>query len=209
MGKASFAHLLDGSGKIQIYVRIDSIGADAYAAWKKLDIGDIVGVTGKVFVTHMGEVSVAADSVTLLAKALLPLPEKFHGLKDNDLRYRQRYVDLIANPEVKETFVARSKIITAIRAYLDKEGFMEVETPILNTVAGGAAAAVRHPPQHARHRYVHAHRARAVLKTAHRGRIRTGVRAGPQFPQRGNERQAQPRVSPCSNCTPRTATTTT
>ena len=140
MGKASFAHLLDGSGKIQIYVRIDSIGADAYAAWKKLDIGDIVGVTGKVFVTHMGEVSVAADSVTLLAKALLPLPEKFHGLKDNDLRYRQRYVDLIANPEVKETFVARSKIITAIRAYLDKEGFMEVETPILNTVAGGAAA---------------------------------------------------------------------
>lgn len=140
MGKASFAHLLDGSGKIQIYVRIDSIGADAYAAWKKLDIGDIVGVTGKVFVTHMGEVSVAADSVILLAKALLPLPEKFHGLKDNDLRYRQRYVDLIANPEVKETFVARSKIITAIRAYLDKEGFMEVETPILNTVAGGAAA---------------------------------------------------------------------
>ena len=90
MGKASFAHLLDGSGKIQIYVRIDSIGADAYAAWKKLDIGDIVGVTGKVFVTHMGEVSVAADSVTLLAKALLPLPEKFHGLKDNDLRYRCR-----------------------------------------------------------------------------------------------------------------------
>ena len=140
MGKASFAHILDGSGKIQIYVRVDALGAEEYDAWKKLDIGDIVGVKGKVFVTHKGEVSVAADSVKLLSKALLPLPEKFHGLKDNDLRYRQRYVDLIANPEVKKTFVARSKIITAIRAYLDGEGFMEVETPILNTVAGGASA---------------------------------------------------------------------
>lgn len=140
MGKASFAHILDGSGKIQIYVRIDNIGSEAYDAFKKLDVGDFVGVAGKVFVTHKGEVSVAAESVQLLSKSLLPLPEKFHGLKDNDLRYRQRYVDLIANPEVKETFVARSKIITAIRGYLDGEGFMEVETPILNTVAGGAAA---------------------------------------------------------------------
>lgn len=140
MGKASFAHILDGKGKLQIYVKIDAVGSDGYDAFKKLDIGDIVGVSGKVFVTHKGEVSVAATEVKLLSKSLLPLPEKFHGLKDNELRYRQRYVDLIANPEVKETFVKRSKIITAIRNYLDGQGFMEVETPILNTVAGGAAA---------------------------------------------------------------------
>ncbi len=140
MGKASFAHILDGSGKLQLYVKIDALGEEPYAAFKKLDIGDFVGVAGTVFITHKGEVSVAATEVTLLSKSLLPLPEKFHGLKDNELRYRQRYVDLIANPEVKETFVARSKIISAIRRYLDEQNFMEVETPILNTVAGGAAA---------------------------------------------------------------------
>ena len=140
MGKASFAHILDGSGKLQLYVKIDALGEEPYAAFKKLDIGDFVGVVGTVFITHKGEVSVAATEVTLLSKSLLPLPEKFHGLKDNELRYRQRYVDLIANPEVKETFVARSKIISAIRRYLDEQNFMEVETPILNTVAGGAAA---------------------------------------------------------------------
>lgn len=140
MGKASFAHILDGSGRVQLYVKIDAVGADVYEAWKKYDIGDFVGAEGEVFITHKGEVSVAVKAVTLLSKSLLPLPEKFHGLKDNELRYRQRYVDLIANPEVKDTFVARSKIISAIRRYLDGEGFMEVETPILNTVAGGAAA---------------------------------------------------------------------
>lgn len=140
MGKASFAHILDGSGKLQLYVKIDALGEESYAAFKKLDIGDFVGAAGTVFITHKGEVSVAATEVTLLSKSLLPLPEKFHGLKDNELRYRQRYVDLIANPEVKETFVARSKIISAIRRYLDEQNFMEVETPILNTVAGGAAA---------------------------------------------------------------------
>ncbi len=140
MGKASFAHILDAKGQIQIYVKIDSVGAEAYDDWKKYDIGDIIGVTGKVFITHKGEISVAADKLVLLGKSLLPLPEKWHGLKDNDLRYRQRYVDLIANPTVKDTFVKRSKIISTIRNHLDKKGFIEVETPILNTIAGGANA---------------------------------------------------------------------
>lgn len=140
MGKASFAHILDAKGQIQIYVKIDSVGAEAYDDWKKYDIGDIIGVTGKVFITHKGEISVAADKLVLLGKSLLPLPEKWHGLKDNDLRYRQRYVDLIANPAVKDTFVKRSKIISTIRSHLDKKGFIEVETPILNTIAGGANA---------------------------------------------------------------------
>lgn len=140
MGKASFAHLLDGKGRIQLYVRVDELGADKYDEFKKSDIGDIFGVEGEVFMTHKGEVSVKVKYMELLSKSLLPLPEKFHGLKDNDLRYRQRYVDLIVNPEVKEVFANRSKIIAAIRACLDSRGFTEVETPILNTIAGGAAA---------------------------------------------------------------------
>lgn len=140
MGKASFAHILDAKGQIQIYVKIDSIGAENYDEWKKYDIGDIIGIEGKVFITHKGEISVAANKLTLLSKSLLPLPEKWHGLKDNDLRYRQRYVDLIANPTVKETFVKRSKIISTIRKFLEKKDFVEVETPILNTIAGGANA---------------------------------------------------------------------
>lgn len=139
MGKASFAHILDIDGTLQVYLRIDELG-DNYDEFKKYDIGDIIGVEGKVFTTHKGEVSVRASSVKLLSKSLLPLPEKFHGLKDPDLRYRQRYVDLIANPEVKKTFVMRSRIISAIREFLDARDFIEVETPILNTVAGGAAA---------------------------------------------------------------------
>ena len=140
MGKASFAHLLDGKGKIQLYVRVDELGAENYDEFKKTDIGDIVGVEGEVFMTHKGEVSVKVKMLELLSKSLLPLPEKFHGLKDNDLRYRQRYVDLIVNPEVKEVFASRSKIIAAIRRCLDERGYTEVETPILNTIAGGAAA---------------------------------------------------------------------
>ena len=140
MGKASFADLQDKQGRIQLYVRKDMVGDDAYADFKKWDIGDIIGVTGVVFRTHMGEISVRATSVVLLAKSLLPLPEKFHGLKDPELRYRQRYVDLIVNPEVKDTFVKRSMIIKEIRALLDEEGFLEVETPVLNTIAGGASA---------------------------------------------------------------------
>ena len=140
MGKASFAHLLDCTGSIQLYVSRDDLGEESYAAFKKTDIGDIIGVKGIVFTTRMGEISVHCKSVELLSKSLLPLPEKYHGLKDTDLRYRQRYVDLIANPEVKKTFVTRSRIISGIRAYLDAQGFIEVETPILNTIAGGASA---------------------------------------------------------------------
>lgn len=140
MGKASFAHILDAKGQIQIYVKIDNVGVDAYEEWKKADIGDIFGVEGTVFMTHKGEISVSVDKMVLLSKSLLPLPEKWHGLKDNDLRYRQRYVDLIANPSVKDAFVMRSRIIKAIRDLLDSKGFVEVETPVLNTIAGGANA---------------------------------------------------------------------
>lgn len=140
MGKASFIHILDGEGTIQAYVRIDDVGEEAYKSFKEWDIGDIISVEGYVFKTKTEEVSVHAKRINLLSKSLLPLPEKFHGLKDPDLRYRQRYVDLIANPEVKEVFKKRSKIITAMREYLDNLGFIEVETPILNTIAGGATA---------------------------------------------------------------------
>lgn len=140
MGKASFFHIQDGKGKIQVYARKDVMGDEPYMEYKQYDIGDIVGVEGHVFKTNAGEISVKSTSVVLLAKALQPLPEKFHGLKDMELRYRQRYVDLIVNAEVKETFEKRSKIIRYIREYLDNQGFMEVETPILHTTAGGAAA---------------------------------------------------------------------
>ena len=140
MGKASFCHIQDLQGTIQSYVARDCIGEEEYADFKKLDIGDIVGVTGKVFETKTGEISIYAEKVTLLSKSLQILPEKYHGLTNTDLRYRQRYVDLIMNPEVKDTFVKRSKIIAAIRRYLDGQGFMEVETPMLVSNAGGAAA---------------------------------------------------------------------
>ena len=140
MGKASFMHLLDRDGKIQVYVKRDDVGTDEYADFKKYDIGDIVGVAGFVFRTQTGEVSVHAKTIVLLSKSLLPLPEKFHGLKDQDLRYRQRYVDLIVNPEVKRNFVIRSQFIKFLRNYLDSMNYIEVETPVLNTIAGGAAA---------------------------------------------------------------------
>ena len=140
MGKASFVGLSDSTGRIQLYVKRDDVGEDVYAAFKKWDIGDIVGVEGFVFKTQTGEISVHATSIILLSKSLLPLPEKFHGLKDNDLRYRQRYVDLIVNPEVKNNFVIRSKFIKFMRNYLDNMNYIEVETPVLNTIVGGAAA---------------------------------------------------------------------
>ena len=140
MGKASFCHLQDLQGSIQCYVARDAVGEDAYKDFKKLDIGDIVGLKGTVFKTKTGEISVHATELTLLSKSLQILPEKFHGLTNTDLRYRQRYVDLIMNPEVKDTFIKRSKIISAIRHYLDARGFMEVETPMLVVNAGGAAA---------------------------------------------------------------------
>lgn len=140
MGKMSFADLQDGKGKIQLCVKRDEMGEEPYKKYKKLDIGDIVGITGEVFTTQKGEISVRTTEVKLLSKSLRPLPEKFHGLTNTDLRYRQRYVDLIMNPDVKRTFQLRSRIMTAIRNYLDSRGYMEVETPILNTIAGGAAA---------------------------------------------------------------------
>src|SRR5574344_311556 len=140
MGKASFCNIQDLQGNIQSYVARDSIGEESYADFKKYDIGDIVGLKGEVFETQMGEVSIHAKAVRLISKSLKPLPEKYHGLKDTDLRYRQRYVDLIMNPEVKDTFIKRSKIVSTIRQYLDNQGFMEVETPMLVANAGGASA---------------------------------------------------------------------
>ena len=140
MGKASFAHLLDGDGKIQLYVSRDDLGEEAYAGFKKWDVGDIIGVEGVLFRTRTGEISVHAKSATLLAKSLLPLPEKFHGLTNLEQRYRQRYVDLIVNPEVKDTFVKRSKILSIIRSYLDSKGYLEVDTPILLPIEIGASA---------------------------------------------------------------------
>ncbi len=140
MGKASFCHIQDREGSIQCYVTRDELGDEAYKDFKKLDIGDIIGVKGYVFTTQMGEISVHAKSLVLLSKSLQILPEKYHGLTNTDLRYRQRYVDLIMNEDVKKTFIARSKIIAAIRRYLDDRGFLEVETPMLVSNAGGAAA---------------------------------------------------------------------
>ena len=140
MGKASFANVQDKTGRMQFYVSRNDIGEESYADFKKYDIGDIVGIKGTVFTTKMGEISVHATEVALLSKSLQILPEKFHGLKDQELRYRQRYVDLIVNPEVKEVFFKRSAIIREIRNFLDKQGFLEVETPVLQTIVGGASA---------------------------------------------------------------------
>ena len=139
-GKVAFVDLMDQSGRIQLYVRSEDIGAEYYADFKKLDIGDIIGVTGFVFRTRMGEPSIHVKSYTLLSKSLQVLPEKYHGLKDTDTRYRQRYVDLIVNPEVRHTFELRSKFISYVRRFMDGRGYMEVETPVLNTIPGGAAA---------------------------------------------------------------------
>ncbi|MBR5588722.1 MAG: lysine--tRNA ligase, partial [Phascolarctobacterium sp.] len=139
-GKTCFMDMQDKDGRIQVYVRKDVLGEDNYALIKMMDIGDTVGVTGTVFRTHMGEVSIKASALEMLSKSLRPLPEKWHGLKDVETRYRQRYVDLIVNPDVRDTFVKRSQIIRSVRNVLDSHGFLEVETPILNTIAGGAAA---------------------------------------------------------------------
>ena len=140
MGKASFARLMDCEGRIQVYIRREDVGEEAYAEFKKLDIGDIIGVKGFVFTTRTGEISVHAKELTLLTKSLHPLPEKFHGLQDTDTRYRQRYLDLIVNPDVKETFVRRSLILRELRAFLDGRGFLEVDTPILTPFEIGASA---------------------------------------------------------------------
>ena len=143
MGKASFIDIQDKDGRIQSYIKRDDIGEESYTAFKQFDIGDIVGVKGEIFRTQKGEISVKADSVTLLAKSLQVLPEKFHGLKDQEARYRQRYLDLIVNPEIKDVFVKRTAIIKAIRAFLDGRGYLEVDTPVLQTVSAGAGGSAR------------------------------------------------------------------
>ena len=140
MGKVSFCDLQDRDGRIQLYARQDEMDEEVYKRFKKYDIGDIVGVDGEVFRTQRGEMSVRARNITLLSKSLIPLPEKFHGLTDRELRYRQRYVDLMVNPDVKKNFVIRSRFIKYMRDYLDNMGYIEVETPVLNTIAGGASA---------------------------------------------------------------------
>ena len=140
MGKVGFVHISDKEGQIQLFVKKDILGEEEYAHFKKLDIGDIIGASGEVFTTQTGEISVRVDKITLLSKSLLPLPEKFHGMTNTDMRYRQRYIDLIMNADVKDTFIKRSKIISSIRRYLDGQGFLEVETPMLVSNAGGAAA---------------------------------------------------------------------
>ena len=139
-GKVMFCDLQDATGRIQLFVKIDEMGEEEYARFKKYDIGDIVGAEGEVFKTKTGEVSVRTKSVILLSKSLLPLPEKYHGLTDKEIRFRQRYVDLMVNPEVKRNFIIRSQFIKFMRNYLDNMGYIEVETPVLNTIAGGASA---------------------------------------------------------------------
>jgi len=140
MGKASFAHMRDSTGDIQLYLKRDDVGDDAYQSFKNSDLGDILGVKGYIFKTRTGEVSIHVKEVLLLSKCLKPLPEKWHGLQDADLRYRQRYLDMIVNPQVKDTFIKRSRIITAIRAFMDERGFLEVDTPILHTLETGSAS---------------------------------------------------------------------
>ena len=139
-GKVMFCDLQDSTGRIQLFVKIDEMGEEEYNRFKKNDIGDILGCEGKVFKTKTGEISVRTSSITLLSKSLLPLPEKYHGLTDKEIRFRQRYVDLMVNPEVKQNFIIRSKFIKHMRNYLDNMGYIEVETPVLNTIAGGASA---------------------------------------------------------------------
>lgn len=140
MGKASFVDLSDAKGRVQLYLKIDIVGEETYKEFGKWDLGDIIGISGKVFRTRRGEISVQVEEIKLLSKSLLPLPDKWHGLKDTDLRYRQRYVDLITSPEVRDTFLKRSQIIKEIRNFLDARGYLEVETPVLHSIAGGAAA---------------------------------------------------------------------
>ena len=171
MGKASFCNIQDLQGNIQSYVARDSIGEEEYKAFKKMDIGDIVGLEGEVFKTKTGEISIHASAVKLLSKSLQVLPEKFHGLTDTDMRYRQRYVDLIMNPEVKDTFIKRSKIISSIRKYLDGQGFMEVETPMLVANAGGAAARPFDTLQRAERRFQASYFSGTLSETSDRRRI--------------------------------------
>ena len=161
---------MDYKGDIQICVKRDDIGEESYAQFKTLDIGDIIGVVGRVFKTRTGEISIHAERVELLSKSLRPLPEKFHGLKDPELRYRQRFVDLIVNPEVRDTFVKRSIIISEMRSWLNSRGFIEVETRTQYYRFRRLRAALYNPPQYAGYRYVHAYSYRAASEDVHSGR---------------------------------------
>ena len=195
MGKVSFCDLQDKTGRIQLYARKDEMDEEDYNRFKKYDIGDIVGIDGEVFRTQRGEMSVRAKKITLLSKSLLPLPEKFHGLTDKETRYRQRYVDLIVNPEVKRNFIIRSQFIKHLRDYLDNMGYIEVETPVLNTIAGGAAAR----PFITHHNTLDIDMYMRIATELPLKRLIVGghgsrVRGRPYFPQRGHGPEAQPRV---------------
>ena len=184
MGKASFATLQDMSGRIQLYITTDALGAEAHDAFKHWDLGDIVGARGALFKTKTGELTVKVTELRLLAKALRPLPEKFHGLTDQEQKYRQRYVDLITSPESRRVFIARSAIVQAMREFFVARGYLEVETPMMHPIPGGAA--VHHPPQRAGRRSLPENRARAIPEETRRRRPRESVRDQPQFPQRGD-----------------------
>ena len=195
MGKASFATIQDMTDRIQLYITADAIGAEGYDAFKHWDLGDLVGATGRVFKTRTGELSLKVTSLRLLAKALRPLPEKFHGLSDQEQRYRQRYVDLITNPASREVFKRRSQIVQAMREFFVGRGYLEVETPMMHSIPGGAAARpFAHAPQRARHGALPAHRAGALSEEARRRRHGEGVRDQPELPQRRHLDAAQPRV---------------
>ena len=194
-GKANFLVLSDGVNRIQAYIRQDGVPERDFAVFKLLDFGDFVGVQGRVFRTRTNELTIWASGLTFLAKCLRPLPEKWHGLQDVEIRYRQRYLDLIVNPDSRRVFEVRARVVAAIRRFLDARGFLEVETPMMQPMAGGALAR----PFVTHHNAldmdaVPAHRAGAVPEAAHRRRHRAGVRDQPQLPQRGDLDAAQPRV---------------
>ena len=194
-GKAAFLDLVDRTGRLQLHARVDVLGEESLEHLLQLDLGDLLGADGTVFRTRRGELSLKIDDWELLAKSLRPPPEKHHGLTDVETRFRQRELDLIANEEAREVFMTRAKIITAIRAWLDERGFIEVETPVLQPIyGGGARAAVHDAPQRARPRRLPAHRDRALPQAADRGRARARLRARQGLPQRGALVQAQPRV---------------
>ena len=162
-GKTGFADISDGSGRLQLYARQDALGEETFALWQELDLADLVGAEGDLMRTRTGELTLKLESFELLSKALRPMPEKWHGLKDTEIRYRQRYLDLMANPEVREIFRTRAATVRALRAHLDASGFIEVETPMMQPLYGGARSpALSHPPQHARHRPVLEDRPRAL-----------------------------------------------
>ena len=195
MGKASFSDMTDRYGRLQLYIKRDNVGEDVYKGYKKFDIGDIIGIEGEVFRTQKGEISVAVTELTLLSKNLNPLPEKWHGLKDTDMRYRQRYVDLIVNPGVRDTFEKRSAIVREIRNFMDSRGFMEVETPCLNTIPGGAAAR----PFITHHNALDIDMYLRIATELHLKRLIVGglervYESRPYLPQRGHGHPSQPGI---------------